>query len=123
MVRRADEVCVEDLFPSGSCAAAIGFDKFESARARRVLPMTPRVRGILETRWEAAGKPPEGWVWTAPTRSGHVESSSLKKQHVRAFKTLAEEAAKNNEKQIRPFVLYSLRRTFLTRLGGCACAA
>jgi len=26
MVRRADEVCVEDLFPSGSCAAAIGFD-------------------------------------------------------------------------------------------------
>ena len=26
MVRRADEVCVEDLFPSGSCAAAIRFD-------------------------------------------------------------------------------------------------
>lgn len=24
---------------------------------------TPRVRFILETRWEFAGKPTEGWVW------------------------------------------------------------
>ena len=123
MVRRADEVCVEDLFPSGSCAAAIGFDKFESARARRVLPMTPRVRGILETRWEAAGKPVEGWIWAAPTRSGHVESSSLKsqKQHRRVFKTLTEQDQKNNQKSIRRFVLYSLRHTFLTRLGESGC--
>lgn len=50
----------------------------KTAAARRVLPMTPRVRSILETRWEAVGKPSEGWVWPAPTRSGHVESSSLK---------------------------------------------
>jgi integrase len=85
--------------------------------------MTPRVRGILETRWETAGKPAEGWIWTAPTCSGHVESSSLKKQHAGAFKTLAEEAAKNNEKPIRPFVLYSLRHTFLTRLGESGCDA
>jgi len=85
--------------------------------------MTPRVRGILETRWEAAGKPSEGWIWTAQTRSGHVESSSLKKKHARAFKTLAEEAAKNDEKPIRPFVLYSLRHTFLTRLGESGCDA
>jgi integrase len=95
----------------------------KTTAARRVLPMTPRVRGILESRWEAAGKPAEGWIWTAPTRSGHVESSSLKKQHARAFKTLAEEAAKNNEKQVRPFVLYSLRHTFLTRLGESGCDA
>ena len=30
--------------------------------ARRMLPMTPRVRHILEARWEAAGKPTEGFV-------------------------------------------------------------
>src|SRR4030095_12491040 len=33
-----------------------------------------------------AGKPPEGWIWKAPTRSSHVESSSLKKQHRRALR-------------------------------------
>lgn len=95
----------------------------KTAAARRVLPMTPRVRGILETRWEAVGKPVEGWIWTAATRSRHVESSSLKKQHARAFKTLEDEAVKNSEKAIRPFVLYSLRHTFLTRLGESGCDA
>jgi hypothetical protein len=80
----------------------------KTAAARRVLPMTPRVRDILERRWEAAAKPAEGWVWGAPTRSGHVESSSLKKQHANAFRVLAEEAVKKNGKPIRPFVLYSL---------------
>jgi len=95
----------------------------KTAAARRVLPMTPRVRGILEMRWEAAGKPTDGWVWTAPTRSGHIESSSLKKQHAKAFETLKEIAAQNSEKPIRPFVLYSLRHTFLTRLGESGCDA
>jgi hypothetical protein len=39
----------------------------KTAAARRVLPMTLRVRNILETRWERIGKPSEGWVWTANT--------------------------------------------------------
>jgi integrase len=95
----------------------------KTAAARRVLPMTPRVRSILETRWDLAAKPAEGWIWTAPTRSGHVESSSLKKQHAKTFKTLRQEAAKNDEKPVRPFVLYSLRHTFLTRLGESGCDA
>jgi integrase len=95
----------------------------KTAAARRVLPMTPRVRRTLETRWEAAGQPAEGWVWVAPTHSGHVESSSLKKQHARAFRTLREDAARNHENAIRPFVLYSLRHTFLTRLGESGCDA
>lgn len=75
--------------------------------------MTPRVRTILETRWESAGRPVEGWIWPAPTKSGHVEPSSLKKQHHKAL-TLA---------KVRPFVLYSLRHTFLTRLGESGCDA
>jgi integrase len=85
----------------------------KTAAARRVLPMTPRVRNILETRWEGAGKPVEGWVWAASTRSGHLEGSSLKKQHAKALKLSG----------VRPFVLYSLRHTFLTRLGESGCDA
>jgi integrase len=79
--------------------------------ARRMLPMTPRVRALLEARWKSAGKPLEGWVWPAPTKSDHLEPSSLKKQHAKALKL----------SKVRPFVLYTLRHTFLTRLGASGC--
>jgi integrase len=79
--------------------------------ARRVLPMTPRVRTVLERRWDAAGKPQEGWIWRAPTKSGHVEPSTVKKQHIKAI----------YGSKVRPFVLYTLRHTFLTRLGAAGC--
>jgi len=95
----------------------------KTAAARRVIPMTARVRAVLESRWNETGKPEEGWVWPATTRSGHAEPSSLRKQHLRAFKTIAEEAGKRNERPVRPFVLYSLRHTFLTRLGQSGCDA
>jgi integrase len=85
----------------------------KTAAARRVLPMTPRVRAVLQTRWENVGSPVEGWVWPAPTRSGRVDRSSLKKQHKKAVRASG----------IRPFVLYSLRHTFLTRLGASGCDA
>jgi integrase len=93
----------------------------KTAAARRVIPMTARVRLVVETRWDAAGKPEEGWVWPAATRSGHAEPSSVRKQHANAFDAIAKEAAKRNEKPVRPFVLYSLRHTFLTRLGQSGC--
>jgi integrase len=93
----------------------------KTAAARRVLPMTPRVRQALESRWDKAEKPDEGWVFTAPTKSEHVEKSSIKKRHKQVFKTLNEEAEKNDERSIRPFVLYDLRHTFLTRLGESGC--
>jgi hypothetical protein len=60
--------------------------------------MTGRVRAILEHRWTLAGKPEEGWVWGAPTASGHISHSTLKKQHVRALKLSG----------VRRFVLHSL---------------
>src|ERR1700733_12593296 len=39
----------------------------------------------------------------------------------RVFRTLKEEAEKNEEKLVRPFVLYDLRHSFLTRLGESGC--
>ena len=66
---------------------------------------------LREARWERAGKPVEGWVWPASTRSGHLEPSSIKKQHSKAI----------GASKVRPFVLYSLRHTFLTRLGESGC--
>lgn len=85
----------------------------KTAAARRVLPLTVRARKILQVHWEAAGSPAEGWVWSAPTRSGHFEKSTLKKQHKKALRL----------SRVRPFVLYSLRHTFLTRLGESGCDA
>lgn len=85
--------------------------------ARRILPMTPRVRDVLESRWKVAEQPEEGWVWPAETRSGHIEPSSLRKHHLGAFDAIA----KDGGKPIRPFVLYSFRHTFLTRLGQSGC--
>jgi integrase len=85
----------------------------KTAAARRTLPMTPRVRAIMESRWERAGGPAEGWVWPARTPSRHVEPKSIYGQHLKAL-----EASK-----VRPFVLYSLGHTFLTRLGESGCDA
>ena len=76
---------------------------------------------MLEARWNRAGQPLEGWIWPAPTASGHVEPSSLKKQHAKTFETLKAQAQINDEKPVQPFVLYSLRHTFLTRLGESGC--
>jgi integrase len=104
----------------------------KTAAARRLIPMTARVRFILEKRWKAAEKPEEGWVFPAPTKSEHVESSSFKKQHAGTFTRINEEVKKENlkakteEEKIKPlkaWVLYSFRHTFLTRLGESGCDA
>jgi hypothetical protein len=71
--------------------------KWHSARHSRedsgcspdAVPNTP---GSLCSRWGIAGRPLEGWIWPAPTKSGHLNNSSLKKQHARAFRTLNEKA-------------------------------
>jgi integrase len=78
----------------------------KTAAARRVIPMTPRLRAVLEVRWETAGKPLVGFVWPAATTSHHIDHSTLKKQHARALRLSG----------VRPFLLYSLRHTFATRL-------
>src|SRR5215472_16333051 len=67
----------------------------------------------LRSSLATAGQPIEGWVWPASTRSGRIESCSLKRQHRNALRLSG----------VRPFVLYSLRHTFLTRLGESGCDA
>ena len=58
----------------------IHFGKTENARRR--IPMTLNVQAILEMRLST----PAGavWVFPAATKSGHIEPSSLKKQHAKA---------------------------------------
>lgn len=70
--------------------------------SRRRIAMTDRVRALLAS---IEPRDPHGWVFPAPTKSGHVETSSFRKQHTAAVK-----AAK-----LATFVLYSLRHTCLTR--------
>jgi integrase len=45
------------------------------------------------------------WIFPAPTLSGHIEGSSLKKQHQKALAA----------SKVRKFVPYDLRHTCLTR--------
>ena len=113
---RPDEcyrLCWEDVTWANGRNGSVLIRHGKTAAARRVLPMTPRVRAVLEVRWEHAGRPAEGWLWPAPTLSGHIDHSSLKKQHIRAV----------TPSKVRSFVLYDFRHTFLTRLGESGCDA
>jgi integrase len=85
----------------------------KSKAARRSVSMTQRVRGILFQRWSAAGEPSDGWVFPAQkARVGHVVPNTIYKPHLDAVK----------QSGVRPFVLYSLGHTFLTRLGQSGCS-
>ena len=74
----------------------------KTGAARRRIPMSQRVAAVLEMRRPSTAT---GWVFPAPTKSGHIEPSSLKKQHARACE----------ESGVEPFPLYTLRHTCLTR--------
>ncbi len=65
--------------------------------------MTKRVSAIIEMRISQIKG--EGWLFPAETASGHIEPSSLKKQHMKALKASG----------VSPFELYVLRHTCLTR--------
>ncbi len=92
----------------------IHFGKTENARRR--IPMTPRVKAVLEMRVSKANS--GAWVFPAPTRSGHIEPSSLKKQHLKAIAEatrIMREENRRDEAKLEPFELYTLRHTCLTR--------
>jgi len=70
--------------------------------SRRRVPCSQRVTGMLEMR-QAESK--SQWVFPRTTASGHVEASTLKKQHAAAIKT----------SEVSAFVIYDFRHTRITR--------
>jgi len=104
----------------------------KTAAARRTVFLSPAVRFVLEHRWELAGSPSEGWAWPAATKSGHFEQSTIKKRlekNLQRCNEVEEEAKQTRNKSgrkavhVRRFIPYSLRHTFLTRLGESGCDA
>jgi integrase len=84
--------------------------------ARRRIPMTPRVQAILDMRLSKTNG--SEWVFPAPTRSGHMEPSTLKKQHAKAIEqatAILRNATKREDVEFQGFELYTLRHTCLTR--------
>lgn len=83
----------------------------KTAAARRVLPMTPRVRTVLERRWNAAERPLEGWLWRrrAESASRHMDHSSLKKA---AHEGISHGQSASAEK--RPSASRTIRAVFVT---------
>jgi len=74
----------------------------KTENARRTIPMTQRVAAQLDMRRTEARSE---WVFPAPTATGHIEKSTLKKQHKKALA-----AAK-----VEPFTLYTFRHACLMR--------
>lgn len=81
----------------------IHFGKTDNARRR--IPLTARVAAVLKRR-NKGGE----WLFPAETISGHIEPSSLKKQHANAVKEAARASA-----GFLGFEFYALRHTCLTR--------
>jgi integrase len=90
----------------------IRYGKTENARRR--IPVSPRIAAVLEMRKTNNTTP---WVFPAPTISGHIEPSTLKKVHLKACKGTAKEDPKTGKQLygVQPFPLYTLRHTCLTR--------
>jgi integrase len=85
--------------------------KGKTKAARRTLPLSLRVRQMLERRWKEAEELAEGWISPAETKDEHINHDSLKSQHKKALKL----------SKVRAFEIYSIRHTFLTRLGESGC--
>ncbi len=90
----------------------IEITKGKSKAARRLLPLVPEVRSILQSRHLKQGAPAEGWVFPSGSKSGHLEQNSAKNQHARAIEKV------NETSKLKPFPPYCLRHTALTNLSG-----
>jgi integrase len=82
--------------------ASIVIHEGKGKGSRRRVPCSPRVMGALEMR---RTETKSEWVFPRDTASGHVEASTLKKQHKAAIKAA----------EISPFVIYDFRHTRITR--------
>jgi len=62
-------------------ASALHIPYGKTANARRSIPLSQRAEAVLEMRRLAAASE---WVFPAPTKSGHIEQSTLRTQHKKA---------------------------------------
>ncbi len=74
----------------------------KTANARRSIPLSSRVVALLNMRQSVATTE---WVFPAPTKSGHMEQSTLKKRHATACKLAG----------VGELPFYTFRHTCLTR--------
>ena len=81
---------------------AISISTGKGKGSKRRFPCTARIRAMLDIRRTGTNSE---WVFPAPTKSGHIEASSLRKRHEDAI------AASG----ISRFVVYGLRHTRVTR--------
>ena len=70
--------------------------------SRRRIPLSNRLLSVLDMRRDDATSE---WVYPVDTKSGHIESSTLKKQHAAALALL----------KVPSFVMYTFRHTCITR--------
>ena len=89
-----------------------------SVRSIDVTPAVMKVlvaKGLLNERVRESQK----WVFPAPTKEGHINSNSTKKQHLKALKIVREQRAFRLGKNVKEiefdFVPYSIRHTAITR--------
>ena len=74
----------------------------KTASARRSIPLSKRSEAVLEMRRFAVASE---WVFPAPTKSGHIEQSTLRKQHEKACTVAG----------LNYFPFYTFRHTCLTK--------
>jgi len=56
---------------------ALRIMKGKTSASRRIVPLLPRARAVLEMLWGNAGRPREGFVFPALTKQGHVWHDSI----------------------------------------------
>jgi len=99
----------------------------KSRAARRLLPMIPDVYRMLKARYEAQGRPTEGWVFPTTAQQGHLEQGTAKTQHSAAIAKVNEKTVQTNRKleaadekllplPLSTFEPYVMRHTALMRM-------
>ena len=91
------------LTPENIRDGAIWIYRGKRKGSRRRIRMTDRVQNFLDMRLSQVSG--DGWLFPAPTRTGHMEASTVRKQHAKALKASG----------VVSFELYVLRHTCLTR--------
>jgi integrase len=85
----------------------------KSKNAKRTVPLTARVRGMLEARQKR--EPSTIWVFAGEGGESHLLVTSLDHMHAKIARPVVK--GKRVNRFSSEFVLHSLRHTMLTRLG------